>query len=63
MDNLYNNISIETKSTKSVGNIIIIRCYIIIEKKRRREAVRFPLRIDERKNSLRLRYKKLFTTR
>jgi len=43
MDNLYNNISIETKSTKSVGNIIIIRCYIIIEKKRRREAVRFPL--------------------
>jgi len=37
------------KICEKVGNIIIIRCYIIIEKKTRREAVRFPFRIDERK--------------
>jgi len=38
------------KICEKVGNIIIIRCYIIIEKKTRREAVGFPFRIDERKS-------------
>jgi len=48
---------------KTNANIIIIRCYIIIEKERGREAARLPFRIDERKEKLWITFEITLTTR